>query len=106
MPGLYSSTGFDILGILTRVLAQPNARSLLGPVDFSCSFIVVDVTKDDNPIAFASPTFSILTGYDNKDIVGRNCRFLQGAFLSLMTELTPSADFSFLPLLDSPGRQG
>lgn len=79
MPGLYSSSGFDVLGVLSRVIAHPTAQQLLGPVDFSCSFIVVDVTKNDFPIAYASPSFSVLTGYDNKDIVGRNCRFLQGA---------------------------
>lgn len=80
MPGLYSSSGFDVLGVLSRVIAHPTAQQLLGPVDFSCSFIVVDVTKNDFPIAYASPSFSVLTGYDNKDIVGRNCRFLQGGF--------------------------
>jgi len=78
MPGLYSSSGFDVLGVLSRVIAHPTAQQLLGPVDFSCSFIVVDVTKNDFPIAYASPSFSVLTGYENKDIVGRNCRFLQG----------------------------
>lgn len=41
MPGLYSSTGFDVLGVLSRVVTRQNPRTVLGPVDFSCSFLVV-----------------------------------------------------------------
>jgi hypothetical protein len=41
MPGLYSSTGFDVLGVLSRVVTRQNPRTILGPVDFSCSFLVV-----------------------------------------------------------------
>jgi PAS domain S-box-containing protein len=33
---------------------------------------------DDNPIVFANEAFEALTGYLRKDVVGRNCRFLQG----------------------------
>lgn len=76
--GLYSSSGFDVLGALSRVVSRPNPRVNLGPVDFSCSFLVVDVRKEDCPIVYSSPTFSVLTGYENKEILGKNCRFLQG----------------------------
>jgi len=41
MPGLYSTTGFDVLGVLSRVVGRANQRTVLGPVDFSCSFLVV-----------------------------------------------------------------
>lgn len=40
--GLYSSSGFDVLGALSRVVSRPNPRVNLGPVDFSCSFLVVE----------------------------------------------------------------
>lgn len=40
--------------------------------------ILTDPSKDDNPIAFANNAFLDLTGYDLSEIVGRNCRFLQG----------------------------
>jgi PAS domain S-box-containing protein len=33
---------------------------------------------DDNPIVFANEAFEELTGHRRKDIIGRNCRFLQG----------------------------
>ncbi|RYH02337.1 PAS domain-containing protein [Salipiger sp. IMCC34102] len=39
---------------------------------------ITDVTRPDNPIIFANQAFSVLTGFDTKEAVGRNCRFLQG----------------------------
>jgi PAS domain S-box-containing protein len=42
------------------------------------SFCISDPSLPDNPIVFASKDFVDLTGYNMKDFVGRNCRFLQG----------------------------
>ena len=39
---------------------------------------LTDPTVADNPIVFANPAFCELTGYDRDEILGRNCRFLQG----------------------------
>lgn len=41
--------------------------------------ILTDPAQDDNPIVFANNAFLDLTGYDLSDIIGHNCRFLQGA---------------------------
>ncbi len=41
--------------------------------------ILTDPNQDDNPIAFANKAFLDLTGYEESEILGRNCRFLQGA---------------------------
>ena len=41
--------------------------------------ILTDPNKPDNPIAFANRAFLDLTGYTEEEIMGRNCRFLQGA---------------------------
>ena len=41
--------------------------------------ILTDPNKDDNPIVFANNAFLDLTGYDLEEIIGHNCRFLQGA---------------------------
>ncbi|MET0360262.1 MAG: PAS domain-containing protein [Sphingobium sp.] len=41
--------------------------------------LITDSALVDNPIIFASRGFLTLTGYEEADIVGRNCRFLQGA---------------------------
>ncbi|KAJ8507839.1 hypothetical protein ONZ45_g9827 [Pleurotus djamor] len=74
---IYSATGFDLLSLLARVHNRPNQQVALGPVDLSCSFVVVDVRRHDRPIVFCSPTFCRLTGYTEAEIIGRNCRFLQ-----------------------------
>lgn len=54
-----------MLGVLARVVARPNPQINIGPVDTSCSFLVVDARRYDMPIVFASHTFSELTGYSN-----------------------------------------
>lgn len=40
--------------------------------------VFVDAKKIDLPIMYANDAFCRLTGYDISEIVGRNCRFLQG----------------------------
>ena len=40
--------------------------------------VITDPRQDDNPIVFANAAFYHLTGYAAEDVVGRNCRFLQG----------------------------
>ena len=42
------------------------------------SFIITDPSLTDNPIVFASDGFLELTGYSREQVLGRNCRFLQG----------------------------
>ncbi|KAG6653720.1 hypothetical protein CIPAW_05G096000 [Carya illinoinensis] len=42
------------------------------------TFVVSDATKPDCPIMYASSGFFTMTGYSSKEIIGRNCRFLQG----------------------------
>ncbi|KAK4497548.1 hypothetical protein PRZ48_011999 [Zasmidium cellare] len=73
----YSSTGFDMLGVLMRVATRPNPEINIGSVDLSCAFVVCDAEKDDFPIVYCSDNFERLTGYTKHMILGRNCRFLQ-----------------------------
>ncbi len=40
--------------------------------------IVSDPRAPDNPVVFANDAFCQMTGYGRDEIVGRNCRFLQG----------------------------
>lgn len=40
--------------------------------------IITDPRKPDNPIVFANQAFQNLTGYSRGEVLGRNCRFLQG----------------------------
>ncbi|QXI26346.1 histidine kinase famiy protein [Pseudomonas vanderleydeniana] len=43
------------------------------------AMIVTDPAQPDNPIIFANQAFLALTGYELNEVIGRNCRFLQGA---------------------------
>nr|AML77484.1 putative LOV domain-containing protein [Bougainvillea spectabilis] len=42
------------------------------------TFVVSDAAKPDCPILYASSGFFTMTGYSSKEVIGRNCRFLQG----------------------------
>lgn len=76
-PGVYSSSGFDMLKILMRVATRAGPEINIGAVDMSCAFVVCDVSQHDLPIVYCSEVFERLTGYNRHEILGRNCRFLQ-----------------------------
>ena len=40
--------------------------------------VVTDPSQDDNPIVLANPGFTAMTGYEFEEVVGQNCRLLQG----------------------------
>lgn len=40
--------------------------------------ILADARAPHDPIVYANPAFLALTGYRSEEVVGRNCRFLQG----------------------------
>lgn len=40
--------------------------------------VVTDPRQPDNPVVFVNGAFLDLTGYKEEEVIGRNCRFLQG----------------------------
>ncbi|WP_240504465.1 PAS domain-containing protein [Tsuneonella mangrovi] len=42
------------------------------------SIIITDAREPDNPIVLCNDPFLELTGYGRQEVIGRNCRFLQG----------------------------
>lgn len=44
----------------------------------SVGILITDPTKQENPIIYANEHFQELTGYSTDEVLGRNCRFLQG----------------------------
>ena len=40
--------------------------------------VITDPTQPDNPIVDVNPAFERVTGYAKEEVLGRNCRFLQG----------------------------
>lgn len=54
-------------------------RSVLDSIEASpIAMVVTDPHRPDNPIEIANPAFCALTGYSEREVVGRNCRFLGG----------------------------
>ncbi|HYJ75194.1 MAG TPA: PAS domain-containing protein, partial [Kineosporiaceae bacterium] len=51
------------------------ARALVAS---SVSFTISDPRREDDPLVWVNPAFERMTGYTAGEIVGRNCRFLQG----------------------------
>lgn len=44
----------------------------------SQGIIITDPNRANNPIVYVSPGFERLTGYSSAEVIGKNCRFLQG----------------------------
>lgn len=42
------------------------------------SMIITDPRRADNPVVFANEAFLRMSGYERDEVIGRNCRFLQG----------------------------
>ncbi|MCU0838651.1 MAG: PAS domain-containing protein [Rhodospirillales bacterium] len=42
------------------------------------SVVIVDPSRPDMPIVYVSEEFEAQTGYPPEEVLGRNCRFLQG----------------------------
>ncbi|WP_255437700.1 PAS domain-containing protein [Thalassobacillus sp. CUG 92003] len=40
--------------------------------------VITDPSKEDNPIIYVNRGFEEMTGYQAQEVLGRNCRFLQG----------------------------
>jgi PAS domain S-box-containing protein len=72
--GLIASTQ----GIANKVLDDPDFSFIKALQTAQQNFVVTDPSLPDNPIVYASQGFLNLTGYSLDQILGRNCRFLQG----------------------------
>ena len=44
----------------------------------SNGIVIADASKPDIPLTYVNPAFERLTGYTAQEVIGRNCRFLQG----------------------------
>jgi len=44
----------------------------------SCGYVITDCGQKNSPVVFVNPAFQEITGYQAKEVLGRNCRFLLG----------------------------
>eukprot|EP01041_Mallomonas_annulata_P003400 gene3400-6752_t len=61
-----------------RILMEPDFRLIGSLITSQQNFVVSDPSLPDNPIVYCSEGFCKLTGYKRQEVLGRNCRFLQG----------------------------
>lgn len=71
------------LGMLIDITDRKKIESTLNLRDRAIQavtqgIVITDPAQHDNPIVYASPGFEKLTGYPTAEVLGRNCRFLQG----------------------------
>ncbi|WP_213994757.1 EAL domain-containing protein [Arsukibacterium sp.] len=66
--------------ITQRLKAEQQLRLFKRAVDATSNGITIaDLTKPDQPVSYVNAAFEKLTGYNAEEIIGRNCRILQGA---------------------------
>ncbi|MCO5558289.1 hypothetical protein L7F22_011868 [Adiantum nelumboides] len=70
-----SSRG-DMVMASFRAAYKESLREALQRAEFN--FVLTDPRIQDNPIVYASDGFLQMTGYTAEEVLGRNCRFLQG----------------------------
>ena len=61
-----------------KPLMEPDFRLMTALSGSQQNFAISDPTLPDNPIVYVSQGFLDLTGYTLDQVLGRNCRFLQG----------------------------
>lgn len=61
------------------VVNEEEMRVLKRSVDSSANGIIIaDAKQPDHPLTYVNPAFLEMTGYSESEVLGRNCRFLQG----------------------------
>lgn len=89
-----------------HTLVSQNADLLVQAVSNArLALCLTDPGDDDNPIVYANAAFLKLTGYDEDEVLGRNCRFLQGpetdrAAVERVREIIAGREVSTVELLN------
>nr|AML76557.1 putative LOV domain-containing protein [Alternanthera sessilis] len=76
--GSVRSSGDSSDGGFTRNIPRVSEDLKDALSTFQQTFVVSDASKPDHPILYASEGFFKMTGYNSREVIGRNCRFLQG----------------------------
>ena len=80
----YQRNGLSRLASVVTDLFNERYYSRLKSIDYVVnhsllhSVLITDPYQEDNPITYANKALENLTGYTNEEVIGRNCRFLQG----------------------------
>jgi len=83
----FSSDDIHFVQALANIIATASARKqsterlclMERAINASSNGIIItDATQSDNPVIYVNAAFERITGYSIDDVLGRNCRFLQG----------------------------
>ena len=61
-----------------RAALRQNSQLMTAINSATAGILISDPTQHDNPTTFVNPAFTAITGYEPEEILGRNCRLLQG----------------------------
>ena len=83
LPILVGGDTQGVFGIAKDVTEQHRTETRLRVLERSVEasingIVIVDATQADCPITYANSAFQGLTGYREEELIGRNCKFLQG----------------------------
>ena len=72
--------GYQVGQFFARMRVEEGLRVANRAIASASSGITIsDASHDDLPIVYVNPAFTTITGYASEEVIGRNCRFLQGA---------------------------
>ncbi|WP_110516765.1 PAS domain S-box protein [Herpetosiphon llansteffanensis] len=72
--GLENAQSFEEIN-RTQELLRIRERAITASND---GIVIVDPYQFDMPVVYVNPAFERITGYTPEDVLGKNCRFLQG----------------------------
>ena len=67
-----------LLSFISELLGRSDFELIESLAQSRESFVLTDPRMPDNPIVYVSCAFLKLTRYAREQVIGRNCRFLQG----------------------------
>ncbi|HEY9859025.1 MAG TPA: EAL domain-containing protein [Candidatus Obscuribacterales bacterium] len=62
-----------------KQIVRENSQLASAIANMTIGVVITDPNIPENPIIFTNPGFTKMTGYTTEEVIGRNCRFLQGA---------------------------
>ncbi|HEY9884465.1 MAG TPA: PAS domain S-box protein, partial [Thermosynechococcaceae cyanobacterium] len=74
-----TTTQYQQAEVSLRQAASENLKLAQAMASVSDGVLITDPHQSDNPIIYSNLAFSRITGYTAAEILGQNCRFLQGA---------------------------
>ena len=80
MVGFVVSTELEASRFYAADMISKEADPFLAAVENTPTpMLITNPQFSDNPIVFANKAFLLLTGYSTDEVIGQNCRFLQGS---------------------------